>query len=138
MDIVDHPHAKELKRPGDQEEKVRGIAEVNQLEAMPAPSLPSQACFSPESGSVLAEKAKKTAGLFADPVPIDLNALQFLLGFGITAHLRANHDHIISRVAKGARLLPDAAIQRHRQILDNNESEGLAHARSPTEAFITC
>src|SRR5437867_1968724 len=128
MHIIDHPHAKELKRPSDQEEKVRRVAEVNQLEAMPPPGLPSQACFSPESGSVLAEKAKKTTGLFADPVPIDLNALQLLLGFGITAHLRANHDHIVSRVAEGARLLPDAAIQWDRQILDDNESAGLAHA----------
>ena len=82
-------------------------------------------------------KLKKTtnrAGFLADPVPVNLNAVDDFLRLGVAAHLWADDDHLVAGVAQRARFLPDAAVERHRQVLDNDADAGLlfAHQQNPS------
>ena len=53
--------------------------------------------------------------------------IEHFLGLGVTAHLRTDHDHVVTGVTQRARLLPDPPIQRDGQVLDHDEDGRLAH-----------
>ena len=86
---------------------------MNDFEPMPPPRCPRQPEFAPKRGGVFAKKSGEPARLLADPVPINLDALALLLRLRTASHLRANHGHVVTRVAQRARFLPDASIEGH-------------------------
>ena len=122
-------NSNEPERPGDQEQQVRRVAEVNDPETPPPPRFPGQSCFPPERGSILAKKSDQTARFPAEPMPVNLNAFELFLGLRVAAHLRTNHRHFVTRLAQRARFLPYATVERHGQVFDDDEDGRLAHLR---------
>ena len=102
---------------------------MNDLETMPPPRFPGQPCLTPQRRNIFQEKSRQTARLSADPVSIDLDPFQSLRRSRAAAHARTNHHHFESGVAQRARFLPHPAVQRHGQVLDDDEDGGSAHLR---------
>ena len=130
--VNDSRAAKPFIGKRDEEQKVRRVAEMDDFEAMAAPCLPSQAHLAPKRRNILANEPQKAASLLADPMAVNLNAFEFLLRGGEAAHLGADDDHLVACVAQGARLLPHPAIERHRQVLNDDQDCGLAHQQRPS------
>ena len=55
----------------------------------------------------------------------DVDVFQKLIRLGVLAALGADDRHGVARITKRARLLPDAAIERHRQVLNDDENTRL-------------
>src|SRR5260221_66000 len=135
VNIINDPHPKQLERPGHQKEEVRRIAEVDHFEPMPPPGLPRQPHFPPQRGEVLPEKPNQASGFLANPMSIDLDAVDFFLRFGVASHLRANHHHLITRIPQRARFLPDPAVERDGQVFDEDE-DGVLHEGSEAKNVV--
>ena len=127
--VINHANAKQFEGPRHQEQQVRGVAEVNNFESVPPPGPPGQSCLSPKRRCVLAKESDKPTRFSTDPVPVNLNSLRLFFRLRVTAHLRTDHHDLVAGVAQRAGLLPHPAIERHRQILDDDEDRGLAHLR---------
>ena len=132
--IVNDPRAGELVRRGNQKQQVGRVAEMQDIEAVPPPGFPKQPELAPESRAVLAKKTADCTGLLADPVPVNLNAVDDFLRLCEAAHPRANDNHLVACIAQCARFLPDPAVERHRQVLDDDANAGLlfAHQQNPS------
>jgi hypothetical protein len=140
VDVEDDLGAEEeFEGPCDQEEEVGRVAEVDDAEAVTAPRLPGEPPFAPEGGGVLAEEPEEAAGFVADPVSVDMDAVEMFVGCRVTAHLGADDDHFVAGVAEGAGLLPDATVQRHGEVFDEDEDGRFRHGferHLPAEALV--
>ena len=132
--VVNDPGAGKLVRRGDEEQQVGRIAEMHNVEPMPPPRFPKETKFPPQRRAVFAQEAAERPGLLADPVSINLNAIDDFLRLIEPTHLRADDNHLVAGIAQCARLLPDAAVERHRQVLDDDADAGLllAHQQNPS------
>src|SRR5947208_3561056 len=54
---------------------------------MTAPHLPRKPHFTEQCRSVFAKKANEAAGFFADPMPVNVNAIEHLFSLRVAAHL---------------------------------------------------
>src|SRR5580704_19378410 len=54
------------------------------------------------------------------PVLVDLDSVDDLVG-GISRTLGADHGHPVTGACQGAALQPDPAVERHRQVLDDDQ-----------------
>lgn len=67
-------------------------------------------------------------------MPIDVDVLQDLEGFVEATHFRADHNDLVPGIPQGRGLLPDPSIQRHWQVLHNNENTQLVRLIEKTAA----
>src|SRR5205807_2326967 len=114
VNIVNNPDAEQLKWERNQKQQVGRIAQMNDPEPVSSPGFPRQTQFSKECRSILAEKAAKSSGFFADPMPIDLYPLQHLLGLGVPTHFGAYDYDLVAGIAQSTSFLPDSTIEGHR------------------------
>jgi hypothetical protein len=93
---------------------------MDDFEVVFAPDFPGEPEFAPESGGIFGKETEEAAGLVRNPVAVDMDALEDLIGGVVAAHFWADNGHFVAGIPKGAGLLPDTAIQREREIFDND------------------
>lgn len=118
--IEDHFHSKQFKRPRDDEEKIRRIAEVDEFEFMFAPRAPGEGGFAPYGGNIFQHEAEKTVAFDADAMAINLDAFDVFLGLNVAFQLRTNANDFVTGVAQSEGFLPDAPVEGHGQIFDDD------------------
>lgn len=93
---------------------------MDDFEAVFAPDFPGEPEFTPESGGIFGKETEETAGFVRDPVAVDVDAIEEFIGGIVSAHFGADNGHFVAGIPEGAGLLPDTAIQRNREIFDND------------------
>jgi hypothetical protein len=113
------PGSMSLEPLAEQEEQVWRIAGVHHVD--PA-DLAGQPVGPPQRRAVLAQVADRAADRRAQRVPVDLNAVDLDLGLGVPpCPLWTDDVHLPAGVPQRGALLPHAAVERHRQVLDEDE-----------------
>src|SRR5215469_13103795 len=73
-----------------------------------------------ERVGIFGEERNGTAPRRIRPVLVDLDSVDDLVG-RIPRTLRADHRHLVTGSRQGTALQPDAAVERHRQVLDDDQ-----------------
>src|SRR5579871_155364 len=95
---------------------------MNDVEAPLAPHPLRQTEFVVQGGGVLKQVDPDSTRLDGHVVAVDMNAVEFLIAFVVLFSLRANHGHDVSGPGERGRFLPDAAVERNREIFDNDQN----------------
>ena len=120
--IVDERDALGPEEPADQEEEVGRIAGVDHVEGVLPPDPASEAPGPPQHERVLSQVPGERRGRRGRRIPVDPHTAELLVGAGVVPPaLRTDHGHLIARRDERRALVPDAAVERHRQVLDEHE-----------------
>ena len=112
----------ELQDKRDQEEQVRRVAYVHDVERPPPVEIEGQPLHLPERRRVLPDVGANAAGCEAKRKSMDANTLELNVGLEVAAlPLQAADIDIVSRACKRSSLASDAAIERYREVLDEHE-----------------
>jgi hypothetical protein len=113
--------AEQFVEPADQENHVRRIAAVHDVEAAREEYLQRQGELRGQRPAVLGEITERAAGLERHRMAIDRDPVEFLEALFVPLALGANDRNLIPRGMQRARFLPDAPIERQRQVLDDDQ-----------------
>ena len=108
-----------LEGQGDKKDQIGRVAAVNRVESMFAEHAPGEPVFREQGACVFAQITDRRVAFHGERVSIDVDALEdFIVGF-VTLALRADNGDERARVDERQSFLPDPAIERDRQILNN-------------------
>ena len=113
--------AEQLEEAADQEKQVRRIAGMDDVESTGEEHPPGEQEGRDERNRVLHCIPGCARSLDRQVVAVDVDAVDRLELALVTAPRRADDRNDIARVAKGASLLPDTAIERAGQVLYQNQ-----------------
>ena len=121
--VVEHEaRSSQLQRQRDQEQQVGGIARLHHVERPLAIELDRQPQRVPERGPVFAQVARRAAGGGLERVAVDLHALDARVGLGIAPGSAGADDRdFVARLDERLALLPDAPVERHAEVLDEDQ-----------------
>ena len=132
--IEDEGDAPRPEEPADQEEEVGRIAGVDRIEGVFPPDSPSEAP-GPRTActGTLARTPQSDLAHRGRRIPVDPHAAALLVAAGVVPPaLRTDHGHLIARRDERRAFVPDAAVERHRQVLDEHEDVMVFHAQAST------
>src|SRR5690348_1566733 len=120
--VVEHePGAMpELEEEAYGPEDVGRVAALNSAEAAAPGGLERQAQGGQERVGILSDERNGAAPGTIGPVLVDLDSVDDLVG-RISRTLGADHRHLVTGSGQGAALQPDPAVERHRQVLDDDQ-----------------
>ncbi len=125
--------AEQFERQRHEEDQVRRVAAMDHVEAAREQDLHRQHELPKQGGRILGQVAQAGLGVLRHRVPIDLDAVEQLGTFVRRRAERADDGDHRPGVAQGARLLPDPAIERDRQVFHDDQNapagkrSGLGH-----------
>src|SRR5690606_15318069 len=112
---------KKLVETADEKQSIWRVACMNRIEAALEEHSNRQSKLSQERPRVLREVPKRTACFERLGVTIDRDTVDLLVTFFVTLSFRADDRHTVARGSQCSRFLPDAPVERARQILDDDE-----------------
>ena len=133
IDVVVIEHellAEQLVEAADEENRVRRIAGVDDVEAAPEQHLQRQPELHDQRHAVFERVAQRAVGLARQRMPMDVDAVDRLETLLVPGRLGADDGHRVTRRGERARLLPDTPVERAWQVLHDDEHARAAHARS--------
>ncbi len=122
MVVEDELLAEQLVESADQEEEVRRVAGVNDVEASSQQHSPREHEGREQGFAVFAHVADRGRGLGRRPIAVDVNALDDFVARIVARRARTDHGDRVAGRSKRERLLPNAAIEWDRQVLDEDQN----------------
>ena len=124
------PAALEHAHGGQQQ--IRRVARLHDLERLAPGEAQRESARLPERGSVLAGIPGRAAGCGLQRVAVDLDAVPQLDRLAVAlASLRADHAHLETGAGERRALLPHPPVERHRQVLDEDQRSTTRHRGTP-------
>ncbi len=125
--MVEHEWLAEhvLPEAGDDEHQVGRIARLHHVEPDLEIGLDAERELPGQRRAVFQRIAESAVGLQRQRMPEHVNAVEDFVALGVLPTERTDHRYRIAGIAQGLRLLPDAAIQRNGQVLDDDQDAGL-------------
>jgi hypothetical protein len=105
----------------DEEQEVRRIARLDDVDPSPPGDPPGQRAGPVERHAVLDQVALGAPCLHPGPVPTDVDPVEVLPDSGVLGTTRADHTDVEAGIPQRAGLLPHAAGKGHREVLDEDE-----------------
>ncbi len=128
--VEDEPRPAPLQPQGGEEQQVGRVAGVDHVHRA---DLPGQPGGVPQRRSVLPQIAGGTAGGRAQRVAVDPHAVDLRLGLGVPLGAPGADDvHLPARVAQRRALLPHAPVERHGQVLHQDQRAAAADPAAVT------
>ncbi len=124
--LVEHEaHAERTEEQGERPEGVGRVARLDDVEAVPHVDLRRQPEGDDPAVGELPEEADDAVGGGRGPVAVDADAVEDLEPrvFGAA---RTDDRHAVARVAERLGLQPHASIERHRQVLHDDQNPRIA------------
>ena len=104
------------------EEQVRRVAEVHDVDAALPAHLQREPSGVPQGHRVFAQVAKWSARRRAQRIAQDAHAVDRRFALRVLfGSLRTDNGDLIARVCQSAAFLPDPSVERHRQVLDQDQ-----------------
>ena len=119
--VEDVADAERPERPGDEEDQIRRVAAVQDVDPLLAADAERQPGLVPERGAVFAQVAERAGALGRQVVAVDLDALEPLALGLVALALRADDRDRVAGGGERRRLGPDPAVEGHRQVLDDDQ-----------------
>ncbi len=108
-----------LERQGDEKDQIGRIAAVNRVESLFAEHAPGEPEFVEQGACVFANITDRRFSFHGKRVSIDVDAFEdFVVGF-VALALRTDNGDERASVDERQSFLPDPAVERDRQILNN-------------------
>src|SRR5207245_5777038 len=118
----------ELIKNRDQKDQVRWIARMKNIESMPVRHLQGENEF-PKKGDSIFEKISHGARAFHTPwMAVDVHTVYLLVCLVISPSFRTNDRNGVTSLMQHCGLLPDPAIDRDRQVLDDDKDRACRNA----------
>src|SRR5580700_6326812 len=121
MIVKDILHSEQSEWQRDHEDVIRRITALNDMEPSATKNPPGIDEFPKKSASVLPQVSQRCGPLFRHGVPVDVNAINFLVSLRISLALRTQHRHLVVGATETGGLLPHPTIKGNRQVFDDNE-----------------
>jgi hypothetical protein len=117
----------------DEEEQVRRVAGLDDADAPGQRDPPREQRLGGERDGVLHQVPGEPGGLEPRPVAVDVDTVDDLVAHRVLRGAGADHRDVVAGVAQRAGLLPHAPVERHGQVLDQDQHPGRtgSHHTSP-------
>jgi hypothetical protein len=134
--VVEHePLAEQLVEAADQENGVRRIAGVNDVETAAEEDLQRKPELHEQRDAVFEQVAREPVRLARQRVPVDVDVIDALETFLVARSLGTDDGNRIARRRQGARLLHHPPVEGTRQVLDDHQHStavcGFGHCLPP-------
>jgi len=121
--IEDEPLAEKVfPESGDDEQQVGRIARLHHVESDFEIDLHRQHEFPEQRRGVFQRVSCRPVGFERQRVAEHVDTFHHFVGLRVLRPLRADHRHHVAGVAQCARLLPHSPVERHGQILDDDQN----------------
>ena len=122
-----------LEEQADQEDEIGRIAGVDHVEAVAAPDPQREQKFPEQCDGIFDEIGGGSSCFDRQGVAVDRYAVNDLMRLRIIWALGANHRYRMAGIAQSRRFRPDPAVERNRQVFDNNQHSELSPHRSTSQ-----
>src|SRR5262245_3918764 len=122
-----------LEEQADQKDEIGRIAGVDHVEAVVAPDPQREQKFPEQCDGIFDEIGGGSSCFDRHGVAVDGYAVNDLMRLRIVWALGANHRYKMAGIAQCRRLRPDPAVERNRQVFDNNQHSELSPHRSTSQ-----
>src|ERR1700733_3031340 len=119
--IEDILHTKKLERQRYEKDIVRGIATLDAMKPSCGENPPRVKKLPEQCASIFPEITLSSVPFPGHRMPINMHPFEELIPTGISLPARRQNADLIARIAQRAGFFPDAAVERYRKILDNNQ-----------------